>query len=73
MYNCCMRTSHTLIDMFASYDSASEAPRTKFRADQLLFRELEIYLAHCSLADLVNSYHRAEAGMHKSQDAVEQG
>lgn len=45
-----------------SYDDGSEAPHTKFRADQLLFRELEIYLAYRGLADLVNSHPRAEAG-----------
>lgn len=49
-------------DMHISYDDGSEAPHLKFRAEQLLFRELEIYLAYRGLADLVNSHPRAEAG-----------
>ena len=52
--------------MHISYDDASEVPHTKFRTDQLLFRELEIYLAYRALAYLVNSHPRAEAGTRSS-------
>ncbi|KAH9844109.1 platelet-activating factor acetylhydrolase, isoform II-domain-containing protein [Rhodofomes roseus] len=43
------------------YDDGEEPPHSRFRVDQLLFRELELYLAYRGLADLVNSHPRAEA------------
>ncbi|KZT72535.1 hypothetical protein DAEQUDRAFT_808989 [Daedalea quercina L-15889] len=43
------------------YEDGEEPPHSRFRVDQLLFRELEIYLAYRGLADLVNSHPRAEA------------
>lgn len=62
MESICIAEARLLTRFSFSYDDGSKAPHAKFRADQLLFRELEIYLAYRGLADLVNSHPRAEAG-----------
>jgi len=43
------------------YEDGEGPPHSRFRVDQLYFRELEIYLAYRGLADLVNSHPRADA------------
>ncbi|OSX60109.1 hypothetical protein POSPLADRAFT_1047583 [Postia placenta MAD-698-R-SB12] len=49
-------------DIFYEGDGAQS--KSAFRADQLLFRRIEVYLAYKAFSDLVDAHPRAESGVH---------